>query len=355
MKLWAMPWRATQDRWVMVESSDKMWPTREGNGKPLQYSCLENPKNPMKRQKDRTLKNELPRSVGAQYAVGDQWRNNSRKTKEMEPKQKQYPLVDVTADGSKVQCCKKQYCIGTWNVRSMNQGKLEVVKQEMERVNIDILEISELKWTGMGEFNSDDHYIYYCGQETLRRNRVEIVVKKRAQNTVLGCSLKNGRMISCLFPRQTIQYHGNPRLYPDQSRWRSWSWTVLWRPTRPSRTNTQKRCPFPYRGLECKSRKSRNTYSNRQIWLWTTEWSRAKTNIVLPREPTDHSKHALPTTQEKTLHIDFTRWSTLKSDWLYPLQPKMEKLYIVSRNKTGSWLAQIMSSLLPNSGLNWRK
>ena len=179
MKLWAMPYRATQDRWVMVESSDKMWPTREGNGKPLQYSCLENPKNPMKRQKDRTLKDELPRSVGAQYAVGDQWRNNSRKTKEMEPKQKQYPLVDVTADGSKVWCCKKQYCIGTWNVRSMNQGKLEVVKQEMERVNIDILEISELKWTGMGEFNSDDHYIYYCGQETLRRNGVEIVVNKR--------------------------------------------------------------------------------------------------------------------------------------------------------------------------------
>ena len=96
----------------------------------------------------------------------------------MEPKQKQYPLVDVTADGSNVQCCKKQYCIGTWNVTSMNQGKLEVVKQEMERVNIDILEIRELKWTGMDEFNSDDHYIYYCGQEFLRRNGVAIMVNK---------------------------------------------------------------------------------------------------------------------------------------------------------------------------------
>ena len=83
------------------------------------------------------------------------------------PKQKQYPVVVVTGDRSKVRCCKKQYCIGTWNVRSMNQGKLEVVKQEMARVNVDILGISELKWTGMGEFNSDDHYIYYCGQESL--------------------------------------------------------------------------------------------------------------------------------------------------------------------------------------------
>ena len=88
-------------------------------------------------------------------------------------------VLDVTGDGSKVQCCKEQYCIGNWNVMSMNQGKLEVVKQEMARMNIDILGISELKWTGMGEFNSDDHYIYYCGQESLRRNRVAITVNKR--------------------------------------------------------------------------------------------------------------------------------------------------------------------------------
>ena len=140
-----MPCRATQDARVMVESSDKTWSTGEGNGKPLQYSCLKNPMNSMKRQKDRTLKDELPRSVGAQYTTGDQWRKNSRKNEEMEPKQKQHLLMDVTCDGSKVQCCKEQYCIGTWNVRSMNQGKLEVVKQEMARVNINILEISELK------------------------------------------------------------------------------------------------------------------------------------------------------------------------------------------------------------------
>ena len=104
--------------------------------------------NSMKRQKDRTLKDDLPRSVGAQYATRDQWRNNSRKNEETEPKQKQHPVVDVTGDGSKVWCDKEQYCIGTWNVRSKNQGKLEVVKQEMARGNIDILRISELKWTG---------------------------------------------------------------------------------------------------------------------------------------------------------------------------------------------------------------
>ena len=136
--------------------------------------------NSMKRQKDWILKDELPRSVGAQYATGDQWRNNSRKSEETEPKQKHHLVVDVTGDGSKARCCKGQYCIGTWNVRSMNQGKLEVVKQEMARVNVDILGIRELKWTVMGEFNSDDHCIYYCRQESLRRNGVAIMVNKRA-------------------------------------------------------------------------------------------------------------------------------------------------------------------------------
>ena len=104
--------------------------------------------------------------VGAQYATGDQWRNNSRKNEGMEPKQKQQPVVDATGERSKIRCYKEQYCIGTWNVRSTNQAKLEVVKQETARVNVDILGISKLKWTGMGELNSDDHYIYSCGQET---------------------------------------------------------------------------------------------------------------------------------------------------------------------------------------------
>ena len=132
----------------------------------------------MKRQNDRILKEELPRSVGAQYATGDQWRNNSRKNEGMDPKQKQNPAVDLTGGRSKVQCCKEQYWIGTWNIRSMNHGKLEVVKQ-MARVNVDILGNSKLRWTEMGEFNSDNHYIYYCGQESLRRNGVAIMVNKR--------------------------------------------------------------------------------------------------------------------------------------------------------------------------------
>ena len=155
-----------------------MWSTGEGNGKPLQYSCLENPMNSMKRQNNRILKEECPRSVGAQYATGDQWRNNSRKNEGMGPKQKQHQVVSGTDDGSKDSCCKEQYCLGTWNIRSMNQGKLEVVKHEMARVNINFLGISELRWTGMGEFNSDDHYIYYCGQESFRRNEVAIIVNK---------------------------------------------------------------------------------------------------------------------------------------------------------------------------------
>ena len=126
-------------------------------------------------------------------------RNNSRKNEGMEPKQKQHPVVDVMGDGSKVWCCEEQYCVGAWNIRSMKQGKLEVVKQEIARLNMDILGISKLKWTGMGEFNSDDHYIYYCGQEYLRRNGVAIIVNKRAWNAVPECNLKNDRMISVHF------------------------------------------------------------------------------------------------------------------------------------------------------------
>ena len=111
--------------------------------------------------------------------------------------------MDVTNDGNKIRCCKEQYGIGIWNVRSMNQGKLEVVKQKMERVNTDILGISELKWTGMGEFNSEDHYIYFCGQEFLRRNGIALIVKKIVQNAVLGYNLENKRVIS-------IRFQGKP-------------------------------------------------------------------------------------------------------------------------------------------------
>ena len=162
MKLWAKPCRATQDRLVMVESSDKMWSTGEGNGKPLQYSCLESPWTVWKGKKIGQWRMNSP-DWQMPNVLLEIRRNNSRNNEETEPKQKQHPAVDVTGDGSKVRCCEEQYCIGTWNVRSMNQGKLEVLKQEMARVNIDILWINKLKWTGMGEFNSHDHYIYYCG------------------------------------------------------------------------------------------------------------------------------------------------------------------------------------------------
>ena len=134
----------------------------------------------MKRQKDRTLKDELSRSVGAQYATGDQQRNNSRKNEEAGPEWKQRSVTLVSAGESKLRCCKEQYCL-TWNVRSLNRGKLDMFKEEMARMNIYILGISYLKWTGMGEFNSDDHDIYYCGQESLRRNGVALIVNKSSK------------------------------------------------------------------------------------------------------------------------------------------------------------------------------
>ena len=181
---------ATQDRQVMGERSDKMWSIGEGNSNPHQYSCLESPMNSMERQKDRMLKEELPRSVGSWYVTGDQWRNNSRKNEWTEPKQKQYPVVDGTGDKSKVKCCKEQYCIGNWNVRSMNQGKSEVVKQKIARVTIDTLWISELKWTRMGEFNSGDHCIYYGGKESLRKKRSSPHSQQESKMQYLGAISK---------------------------------------------------------------------------------------------------------------------------------------------------------------------
>ena len=199
-----------------TELEDKTWSTVEGKGKPLQYSCLENRMNSMKRQKDKTLKDELPGLVGAQYAPGDQWRNNPRKNEDIKAKQKQHPVVDVTGGGSKGCCCKEQYCRGTWNVRSMNQGKLEVVKQEMARGNINILGISKLKWTGMGEFNSDDPYIYYCGQESLKRNGSSHHGQQKSPKCSTWMQSQKRQNDLCLFPRQIIQYQGNPSLCPNQ-------------------------------------------------------------------------------------------------------------------------------------------
>ena len=153
----------------------------------------------------------------------------------------------------------------------MNQGKLEVVKQEMARVNVSILGTSELKWTGMGELNSDDHYIYYCGQESLRRNGVAIMVNKRVRNAVLGCNLKNDRMIS-------VRLQGKPfnitviQVYASTSNTEEAEVECFYEDLQDLLELTpQKRCRFHYRGLQCKSRKSRNTWSNRQIWPWNAE------------------------------------------------------------------------------------
>ena len=146
-----------------------------------------------------TLKSDLPTSAAAQHATAKEWRNSSRRNAEVEPKWKRWPAVDVTGGESKLRCCKEQHCTGTWNVSSMRQGELEVDKQEMARVKINNLGISELKWTRMGESNSDDNYIYYCWQESLRRNGVALTVSKRVWSAVLGLSLKNDRMISVHF------------------------------------------------------------------------------------------------------------------------------------------------------------
>ena len=237
MKLWTMLWRATQDRQVMADSSDKTWSTGEGNGKPLQYSCLKNHGQYEKATWYDTEKS-VPRSVGVQHTMKNQ-KNSSRKNGEVGAKWKQCSAV-MCQVVKVVWCCKEQYCTGNWSARSTNQGKLDVVKQEMARVNISILGISELKWTAVGDFTSDDHYIYYCGQESLRRNGVALIVKKS-----LKCStwvqFQKWQNDLGSFPRQTIQQHSNIslclNLMPKKL-------IVLWRLARPSRTNTLKRCPF---------------------------------------------------------------------------------------------------------------
>ena len=167
------------------------------------------------------------------------------------------------------------------------------------------------------------------------------MVNRRVRNAVLGCNLKNDRMISVHFQGKpfnimVIQAYA-PTSNAEEAEFERFYENLQYFLELNPKKYIKAVYPFHYRGLECKSRKSGNTWSNRQIWLWTTEWSRAKTNRVLPRKCTGHSKHLSATTQEKMLHMDITRWLTPKSDWLYSLQPKVEKLYTVSKNKTGSW------------------
>ena len=172
---------------------------------------------------------------------------------------KQHPGVDVTGDESEVQCCKEQYCLGICNVRSMDQGKLKLVKQEMPRVRIDILIISKLKWTEMGEFNSDDHYIYYSGQESLSRNVVAIIVNKRVQDAVIGGNLKNDRMIYVYFQGKAFNITAT-QVYATTSSAEEAEVEWFCKDLKDVlELASKRRCPFHYRGVECKSRRSRDT------------------------------------------------------------------------------------------------
>ena len=243
----------------------------------------------------------------------------------------------MTGDRSKIQCCKEQYYIGTWNVRSMNQGKLEVVKQGMARVNINILGISKLKWTGMGEFNSDDHYIYYCEQESLRRNGVALMVNKKAWNTVFGCNLGKDRKISVHFqgkPFNIMVIQVSALTSNAEEAEVEWVYEDL---QNLLELTPKKDVLFIIGDWNAKVGSQEISGETGKFGLGAQNEAGQRL-IVLPRECTGHNKHPLPTTQEKTLYMDITRWSILKSDWLYSLQPQMEKLYTVSKNNTGSWL-----------------
>ena len=181
---------------------------------------------------------------------------------------------------------------------------------------------------------------YYCGQKFLRRNGVAIIVNKRAWNAVLGCNLENDRMNFVCFQDELFNITVI-QVYAPTSNAGEAEVEQFYEDLQDLLKLTPKRdVLFIIGDWNAKSRKSRHTWSNRQIWSWSREWSRSKANRVLLRECTGQRKHPLPTTQEKTLHMDITRLSTPKSDWLYSLQPKMEKLYTVSKNKTGSrlWL-----------------
>ena len=186
----------------------------------------------------------------------------------------------------------------------------------MVKINIDILGISKLKRTGMGEFNSNDHFIYYSGQKSHRRNGVTIIINKRVWNTVLGCNLKNDRIISVHFQGKPFNIMVSQVYAPTSNAEEAEIEQFYEDPQDLLELTPKKDVPFIIGDWNAKVGSQEILGSNRKIWPWSTEWSRAKTNRVLPRKCTGCSKHPLPTTQEKTLHMDITRWSTPKSDWL---------------------------------------
>ena len=215
MKLWAMPCRGTQDKWAMVESSDKTWSTGEGNGNHFSILALK-PYEEHEKAKRYDTERWTPQIGRCPICY---WTNLLGKSKKTAPKTiKRLSQSDDNAQlwmclVVKVKVwCKEQYCIGTWNVRSMNQGKLEVVKQNMARVNINILWISELKWTGMSKFNSDNYYVYYCAQESLRRNELTLIINKKSPKCSSWMQSQKQQNDLSSFPMQTIQHHSNPSL-----------------------------------------------------------------------------------------------------------------------------------------------
>ena len=287
--------------------------------------------NSMKRQKDRTLKDELPRSVGAQYATGEEWRNNSRKNEETEPKRKQCPVMDVTGDGSKVQCSKEQYCIGPGML-----GPWIKVNWKWSNRNIKILRTSEIRWTRMGEFNSDDHFIYYCGQESLRRNGIALIVNKRVRNAVFGYNLKNDRMIS-------VHFQGKP-----------FNITVIqvYAPTSNAEEAEVKWFYEDLQGLLELAPKKDVLFI---IGDWNAKVGSQEmpgvTGRLVPGVQNEAGQRLTEFCQENALVTANTLFQQHKRrlytwtspdghywDWLYSLQSKMDTLYRVSTNKTGSWL-----------------
>ena len=211
--------------------------------------------------------------------------NSSRKNEVAGPKQKRHSVVDVSSGETKVQWCKGQYYIETWNVQFMNQGKLDMVKQEMARVNISILGINELKWTGLGKFNSDDHYMYYyyiIYLSTLRRHGVAFT-GKRVWNVVLGCNLKKQKQNDLhSFQRQTLNIT-IIQVYALTTNAEEAEVDQFYEDLQDLLELYQKRCPFHHRVFKCKSRKSRDTWSKRQVWPLSTKWSRPKANSFVKR------------------------------------------------------------------------